>query len=320
MKPTTPSKILWLKNKDDGYLFLDYNAKIIYLYNTTLFSQSVYLDLNIYQLEYNIQDFVTNNDGSLFSFSSNIVKNFRHSSFVTYNIYDYKNKKTIISIKDAQYFQFGNKNNSDLIFYIKDNNIFYQKINNDNSAAIQITNDGSLDQFYNGISDWVYEEEVLSESKAVWISPNDKYIAYLSFDDYRLDNYKNEIYFNSSSDTFAQYPLEQNTKYPKVNKMLPKVILNVHNVETNKKIYSKKYEKDTIISDIVWSKDSKFLIIRKLNRQQNLRNTSVLNVETQELKSTRSERAGYDPIQNKSDNGWFQSYNHDLITYISTLR
>ena len=35
----------------------------------------------------------------------------------------------------------------------------------------------------NGIADWVYEEEVLSESKAYYWSPEGNFLAFLRFDD-----------------------------------------------------------------------------------------------------------------------------------------
>lgn len=89
------------------------------------------------------------------------------------------------------------------ILFIKENNIFFQE--SVLSKTIQITNDGNANIF-NGICDWVsnndffisyfclsgalfssyekvYEEEVFATKTAAWLSPDNKKLAYVQFDD-----------------------------------------------------------------------------------------------------------------------------------------
>ena len=47
-------------------------------------------------------------------------------------------------------------------------NIFYFYIFRD----VQLTNNGLPGVFYNGIPDWVFEEEVLEGNEALWWSPD----------------------------------------------------------------------------------------------------------------------------------------------------
>ena len=45
----------------------------------------------------------------------------------------------------------------------------------------QITNDSSED-ILNGVADWLYEEEILQTSQALWWSKNGKFLAFLTID------------------------------------------------------------------------------------------------------------------------------------------
>lgn len=49
-----------------------------------------------------------------------------------------------------------------------------------------ITDQSDLDGLFNGNSDWVYEEEILQSSKAVWWSPDGNCLSYLSIDDSKV--------------------------------------------------------------------------------------------------------------------------------------
>jgi len=40
-----------------------------------------------------------------------------------------------------------------------------------------------VDEIYNGIPDWVYEEEVLDTNKALHASPDGKFLAFAQFND-----------------------------------------------------------------------------------------------------------------------------------------
>ncbi len=59
---------------------------------------------------------------------------------------------------------------------------------------------------FNGVADWVYEEEVLSDTRALWISPDSKHVVWIEFNDTEVDVMPLEIYGQSGSLEF-QYPL-----------------------------------------------------------------------------------------------------------------
>lgn len=96
--------------------------------------------------------------------------------------------------------------------FIEDNNINYIDIptTGDYSATQKITTDGVPGVVYNGIPDWVYEEEVLSTDAATWFSPNGNHFAFAQFNDENVKEAVYDIYGDN------QYPEEVHLRYPKV--------------------------------------------------------------------------------------------------------
>ena len=54
---------------------------------------------------------------------------------------------------------------------------------------VQITDDGIIDTIYNGIPDWVYEEEILSTNKAMYFTSNGTRIAFAQFNDSNVEEF-----------------------------------------------------------------------------------------------------------------------------------
>lgn len=55
---------------------------------------------------------------------------------------------------------------------------------------------------FNGVPDWVYEEEVFSGDSALWYSPDGRFVAYLMFDEGDVNEYTFPVYntgWNSAS-------------------------------------------------------------------------------------------------------------------------
>lgn len=58
----------------------------------------------------------------------------------------------------------------------------------------------------------VFSEEILKSDKAFWFSPSGRFLAYVTFDDSMVGEYKYPIY-----NTKFQYPYYQSLRYPKVS-------------------------------------------------------------------------------------------------------
>lgn len=85
---------------------------------------------------------------------------------------------------------------------------------------------------FNGITDWVYEEEVFSSATALWWSPDSAKLAFLSFDETAVDEFTFPIY-NPSDDSYAvvPYPDHVTMKYPKPGYNNPLVSIHIFEMD-----------------------------------------------------------------------------------------
>jgi dipeptidyl aminopeptidase B len=79
------------------------------------------------------------------------------------------------------------------------------KLPANSDPPIRITRDGSK-SIFNGVPDWVYEEEVYAGDKASWWSPDGRRIAFLRFDETEVKEYMYPVYNKGYfPDTFEIY-------------------------------------------------------------------------------------------------------------------
>lgn len=98
--------------------------------------------------------------------------------------------------------------------FVVGNNIFYRA--NAFDASTAVTTDGSQDTIYNGVPDWVYEEEVLASNKAIWFSPDGSRFAYASYNDSQVP-IVTLPYYGRPGELLFQYTRAVNIRYPKVS-------------------------------------------------------------------------------------------------------
>ena len=84
-----------------------------------------------------------------------------------------------------QYAQWIPKKNK--IAYVFENNIYIRDLALNKDT--QITYDGVIDTIYNGIPDWVYEEEILGTNKAMYFSSNGIRMAFAQFNDTKVEEF-----------------------------------------------------------------------------------------------------------------------------------
>lgn len=203
---------------------------------------------------------------------------FRYSFTALWHVYDIEGKRAIPLTIDGQeglYFslvQFSPVDSSMIIVY--NNNIYYKKT--PTSAEIQITTDGSK-TIYNGVPDWVYEEEVTGTNTATWFSTDGNKLAFIRFDDTNVPKMSIPRY-GRSGDADYQYPQMLEIFYPKVGTKNPEVKLfyvDLSSVETrvqlNEVPVPDKYlnaRLDHIITSVSWANPNDFIAVFT-NRIQN---------------------------------------------------
>ncbi|OMJ13217.1 Dipeptidyl-aminopeptidase B [Smittium culicis] len=195
------------------------------------------------------------------------TKVFRHSYFSTYYIYSVNNKtlqplsNTMNDkVMDAQFSPKGHS-----ISFIIENDLYTTNMVSQN----RITTNGS-ENVFNGISDWVYEEEVLSSSKAHWWSPDSSKIIFLQTNDTLVPEFKYSIY--NSNNQNNSYPEGQSIKYPKAGFPNPTAKLFVFDLNSpeSSSVSLDITEPDSIVTGVSWiTNGDSSAIIKISNRIQN---------------------------------------------------
>lgn len=195
---------------------------------------------------------------------------------------------------------------SDSIVFTRDNNMFLRKL--DSKTVTQITKDGGPEFFY-GVPDWVYEEEVFQHNYATWWSEKGDYIAFLQTNETMVPEYPIQYYVSRPSGKKPaageeNYPEVREIKYPKAGAPNPIVKLQFYNVG-NGEVFSIDIENDypddvRLITEVVWAgKDSKVLI-RETNRESDSLKVVLMDVRTRTGKTVREVNV------TAIDGGWFE--------------
>uniref|UniRef100_A0A8C0VYY5 Dipeptidyl peptidase 4 n=1 Tax=Cyanistes caeruleus TaxID=156563 RepID=A0A8C0VYY5_CYACU len=159
--------------------------------------------------------------------------------------------------------------------YVWNNNVYVKA--SPTAEAVQITQNGVENKIFNGIPDWVYEEEMFGTHSALWWSPNGKFLAYASFNDTEVPVIEYSFY---SEDTL-QYPKTIKIPYPKAGATNPTVkffIVDTTSLSPPSPVEISPppeiKERDHYLSVVTWVTDER-ICLQWLRRIQNF---SVLTV------------------------------------------
>jgi dipeptidyl aminopeptidase B len=200
---------------------------------------------------------------------ANREKVFRHSYTGLYFILDIDSHswealdpaKPLTRVQLAQW-----SPNGDAIAFTRDNNLFVRMMNN--SAVRQVTKDGGSEYFY-GIPDWVYEEEVFSGRIATWWSRDGQYVAFLRTNETTVPEYPVEYYIQRPSGVepdkgLEHYPETRRIKYPKSGAPNPVVDLLFYDLQRNENfevdVDGGFKDDNRLITNVLWADGGKALI------------------------------------------------------------
>lgn len=93
--------------------------------------------------------------------------------------------------------------------FVYGNNLYYQA--NPSTDPVRLTADGDPLDIFNGVPDWLYEEDVLSDRVSHYWSPDSKYICYARLNDTEVPSISWPLY-GDKSDVFGS---TREIKYPK---------------------------------------------------------------------------------------------------------
>ncbi|XP_026231663.1 inactive dipeptidyl peptidase 10-like [Anabas testudineus] len=162
------------------------------------------------------------------------------------------------------------------LIYIFENNIYYQT--DVQSSSWRLTSSGQEGIIFNGIADWLYEEEVLHTQAAHWWSPDGSRLAYLTINDSLVPNMLLPCY------TGSLYPRGKEYPYPKMGQNNPSVRLYVVTLDGSSLTTELKppdsFEKSEYYMTMVKWVTQERLSVRWVNRAQNMSILSLCDVTT----------------------------------------
>ncbi|XP_014238401.1 venom dipeptidyl peptidase 4 isoform X1 [Trichogramma pretiosum] len=208
---------------------------------------------------------------------------YRHSSLSIYHVYDLHNKtkKPLANgqlLSTAIWAPVGSS-----LAYVLKNDIYYQRISKWETR--RVTFDGQLQEIYNGVPDWVYEEEVFGSDKTLWFAPNGEYLAFATFNDTQVPEAV-ILRYGNPGDLKNQYPTEDKFRYPKAGATNPDVTLNLIDLSDHGSTLKplptpvKVVGSEAILNAVRWL-DNNRLIARWTNRVQNVSNLGIYSLNGQ---------------------------------------
>ncbi|KAF9980325.1 hypothetical protein BGZ65_005231 [Modicella reniformis] len=252
--------------------------------------------------------FLVSPDEKYVLLGTNRLKQWRHSFNATYYIYNlesYKLTPLLESVGEPGVEHVAWSPVGHTLAYVQNNNLL---IYQDMVHRRQITFDGAP-SIFNGITDWVYEEEVYSSPSALWWSPDGTSIAFLRFDETDVPEFHFSLFMDNQLDA-PSYPRDVMMKYPKVG--FPNPIVNLHLYSLNAAIVPTEAQpldpikldhvfepNNRIIAEVKWVTDGAgALLVKVQNRVQNHEKLVLVNPPTLTGKIVREWNAG------EEDGGW----------------
>ena len=262
-RPETMDELFAMKNTNQ-YAVLNFDratrSSQIDLYDfATLKKVKTIIDTKSFpELADGIDSFVFSKDEKQVLLANNSNQIFRYSFTANFFLYNRDTKKLTKILEQVQQPTFSPDGLK--IGFAKENNLFIYDIASQKTT--QVTTDGIKNSIINGITDWVYEEELAFVKAFDW-SADSKKLAFIRFDESEVPDFSMNIFKKEL------YPTVETFKYPKAGGKNSKVALLVYDVasSSSKTVDLSNYN-DFYIARIKWTNDANVLATQILNRHQ----------------------------------------------------
>uniref|UniRef100_A0A8C7ZNW6 Dipeptidyl-peptidase 10 (Non-functional) n=1 Tax=Oryzias sinensis TaxID=183150 RepID=A0A8C7ZNW6_9TELE len=199
----------------------------------------------------------------------------QHSFLASYLIYNLHTREVQelnppeVPNSDLQFASWGVHDQQ--LVYIFENNIYYKA--NVQSSSWRLTSSGQEAVVFNGITDWLYEVEVLHSQAAHWWSPDGSKLAYLTINDSLVPTMFLPRF------TGSLYPQGKEYRYPKMGQNNPQVSLHIVSLDGSSLTEEIRppdcfHQSERYITMVTWVAQEK-LAVRWVNRAQTM---SVLSL------------------------------------------
>ncbi|OTB10080.1 hypothetical protein K445DRAFT_323385 [Daldinia sp. EC12] len=260
------TSVSWLSGGEDGQYIYAGDGGALILENFVTGESSTFVAADL--IPDGVTQYWIRPDLAKVLFATNYTKQYRHSYFADYSILAVASGELTPLVEDQvgdiQYAEFAPA--GDAIAFIRGNNLFLNK----NGTISQITSDGSPDLF-NGVPDWVYEEEIFGDRSAIWFSPDGEVLAYLTFNETGVETFTVQ-YFMDNQEIAPVYPRLLDLRYPKVGTTNPTVSLTLLKIDSEEKLavpIDAFPADDLVIGEVAWvTSEHSSVIYRAFNRVQ----------------------------------------------------
>lgn len=295
---------LYTQTEDYGRLIMRYDIKTN---NATLFLNTTSLTVDNLVYGSLFSDFYPSSDQSLVLFAINRAKQFRSSFYAQWILYDVHTGQSRYLLNghtaanptwnpSAQF--------ADSLAIVVDNNVVLLSNLTTQEAQTNITTDGINLLVFNGMMDWLYEEEVFESSPALYWSPTGARLAFLKLNDTLVGEVPYP-WFAPLSQTV--YPTFKTVRYPKSGTTNPTASVHIYTVESGATSELQLLDDAEYVTNIAWIPTrTEQLSVRTLPRVQQVETIVNYNGVT---------GAKVDQIvsQNMTAYGWAESRPYSYI-------
>ncbi|KAF4123044.1 dipeptidyl aminopeptidase [Geosmithia morbida] len=237
-------------------------------------------------------------------------KNWRRSYTASYYILDVATQK----VEPLVYLDAGARlqlaawsPKSDAVAFVRDdNNLYIRRVGD--TDVVQVTRDGGAECF-NGVPDWVYEEEVIQGRSATWWSDDGKHLAFLRTNETGVPEYPIQYFVSRPSGApphkgEENYPEVRQLKYPKPGAHNPVVEVRFYDVAADEvfgidAVGSQLPDDDRIINHVIWAGPGQVLV-KQTNRVSDVLRVVLVDVAARTARTVRERDIGAE------DGGWFE--------------
>lgn len=248
--------VMWAKGQLEGYVIQTIDKKIIAV-DPFSHKVKVILDLNTVKIP-NLKlllHFTVSNDQQTILFSTEPPSSWRTNTNGEYYVY-HKEFHFLGSGISGAFMSPDGKH----VVVAKDRNLFLvSRETNWIEKQISFTQNEAVS---NGIADYIYQEEVFEDTKAVFWAPDSTSFAWLQFNDTNVPVYSYPKYFDQ---TIKQYPEYIPLRYPMPGTPNPEVKLFLTTLNNTT---SFDYDKEWITCSVDWVNG--YMLVHIMNRKQNM--------------------------------------------------
>ncbi|XP_035828294.1 dipeptidyl peptidase 4 [Aplysia californica] len=300
----TPGEVhvQWIPGGNE-FLFKSKNGEIR-IFNCSSNSSRVIMDNSTYN-HLEPKDYTLSPDGEYLLLKTKVKKIFRHSTTAEYSVYHIRTKDVTkipgVTAEDPSYHYVAWTPTGRALVLIFENNIYYKA--DLKATPIQLTDTGIPGLYYNGVPDWVYEEEVFSTDHALWFSHGGSYLLYAFFNDSTVPTF----YFPWYGDLDNSYTGEYKIAYPKAGYPNPVFTLYLMRMSDQSKIAISPPDElatnDYLFTNVAWRNDDEVLITW-MNRVQNHAVVTLCRSSDAQCKVS---------LEVKSESGWLELFTPPLV-------